>query len=486
LDILSLRAGMNMADSDYPGRVERLIFLARVRDGQQYDHIPIPFSCERTPGGAYIKLCDRRPSVRTGLCRTVVDDSVSLLFSEARFPAIYSKNETLRGAAQALVTESALCELMNEAAVKGSIGSVAILMRVLGGRVFFEVMDSTYLTPIWTPQAPDTLLRVTERYKVKGAELTALGYEVDEAETYWFQRVWDARAEMWFWPISLADAADGKKAALDDGRTVTHGLGFVPMVWIRNLPGGDKVDGVCTFEAAISTVMEMDYQFSQAGRGLKYAADPTLLIKEPAAAEGDALIRSASEALVVSEKGDAKLLEISGTAAAAVIEYVRQCREIALESMHGNRTNVDKLNGAQSGRALEMMNQGLIWLADKLRISYGQRGFLCLVKMVFAAARQREIRVAGAPLAAFETSDLSLIWPRYFPPTYNEKFQEAQAYRTLFEGGLISRKRAVAKMASDNDVEDVAEEEKLIDADIAARTAREKAQTAQVQVREAG
>ncbi|HTJ88893.1 MAG TPA: phage portal protein [Acidocella sp.] len=478
MDILSLRAGMNLADADYPARVERLIFLARVRDGQQYDHIPIPFSCERTPGGAYIKLCDRRPSVRTGLCRTVVDDAVSLLFSEARFPAIHSKNEKLRGAAQALVRESALCELMNEAAVKGSIGSVSILMRVLGGRVFFEVMDSTYLTPIWNPQAPDTLLRVTERYKVKGAELAALGYEVDEAETYWFQRIWDTSTEMWFWPISLVEAADGKKAALDDGRTVVHGLGFVPMVWIRNLPGGDKIDGVCTFEAAISTVMEMDYQFSQAGRGLKYAADPTLLIKEPAAAEGDTLIRSASEALVVSEKGDAKLLEISGTAAAAVIEYVRQCREIALESMHGNRTNVDKLNGAQSGRAFEMMNQGLIWLADKLRISYGQRGILCLVKMVFAAARQREIRVAGAPLAAFDTSDLSLIWPRYFPPTYNEKFQEAQAYRTLFEGGLISRQRAVSKMASDNDVEDVAEEEKLIDADIAARTAREKVQAA--------
>jgi Phage portal protein, SPP1 Gp6-like len=486
LDVLSLRAGMNLADSDYPARVERLIFLARVRDGQQYDHIPIPFSCERTPSGTYIKLYDRRPSVRTGLCRTVVDDSVSLLFSEARFPAIHSKNEKLRRAAQALVTESALCERMNEAAVKGSVGSVAILMRVLSGRVFFEVMDSTYLTPLWNPQAPDVLLRVTERYKVKGADLALLGYDVDEAETYWFQRVWNADAEIWFQPLPLTDAANGKRAAPDDGRTVTHGLGFVPMVWIRNLPGGDKIDGVCTFEAAISTVMEMDYQFSQAGRGLKYAADPTLLIKEPAAAEGDTLIRSASEALVVSEKGDAKLLEISGTAAAAVIEYVRQCREIALESMHGNRTNVDKLNGAQSGRALEMMNQGLIWLADKLRISYGQRGFLCLVKMVFAAARQREIRVLGAPLAAFDTSDLSLIWPRYFPPTYNEKFQEAQAYRTLFEGGLISRQRAVAKMASDNDVEDVAEEEKLIDTDIATRMAREKEQAARVQAREAG
>ena len=64
-------------------------------------------------------------------------------------------------------------------------------------------------------------------------------------------------------------------------------LGFVPMVWIRNLPSGtDDVDGECTFEAAISTIMEMDYQLSQAGRGLKYASDPTLLIKEPAISEG--------------------------------------------------------------------------------------------------------------------------------------------------------------------------------------------------------
>ena len=152
MDVLSLRAGMRLADPDYPSRVERLTFLARVRDGTQYDHIAIPFSCERNAAGAYIKLSDRRPSVRTGLCRTVVDDFVSLLFSEARFPLVYSKDETLRRAAQALVVESALCELMNEAAVKGCVGSVAILLRVLGGRMFFEAMDTVFLTPVWNPQ----------------------------------------------------------------------------------------------------------------------------------------------------------------------------------------------------------------------------------------------------------------------------------------------------------------------------------------------
>ena len=32
--------------------------------------------------------------------------------------------------------------------------------------VFFDVLDTTYLKPEWDPQEPDTLIRVTEKYKV--------------------------------------------------------------------------------------------------------------------------------------------------------------------------------------------------------------------------------------------------------------------------------------------------------------------------------
>ena len=62
--------------------------------------------------------------------------------------------------------------------------------------------------------------------------------------------------------------------------------------------------------------------------GLKYSSDPTLLLKDPALPDGE-LIRGAGNALIVSEKGDARLLEIGGTASAAVIEYVRILRELA-------------------------------------------------------------------------------------------------------------------------------------------------------------
>jgi hypothetical protein len=93
-----------------------------------------------------------------------------------------------------------------------------------------------------------------------------------------------------------------------------------------------------------------------------------LLIKEPASSDNE-IVKGAGNALVVSEKGDAKLLEIGGTASAAVIEYVRTLRELALESVHGNRANADRLTAAQSGRALELMNQPKVRKSLPLKLS---------------------------------------------------------------------------------------------------------------------
>ena len=125
--------------------------------------------------------------------------------------------------------------MMIEAAIRGSIGSVAIVMRVLRGRVFFDVLDTTFLTPVWDPQEPDTLLRVTESYKVPGSPACFQGYEIaDNAIDYWFMRTWDAEGETWFVPLPVGTSFE---AEIDDARSAKHNLGFVPIVWVRNLPG---------------------------------------------------------------------------------------------------------------------------------------------------------------------------------------------------------------------------------------------------------
>ena len=447
-------------DPDYPARTSILDTLTRVLSGQLYDVLPYDFHEERSSAGEYIPLRKRRPSVRYPLCRVVVEDSVSLLFSEGHFPTIDCSDLVTQGALASIVRDSHLNLVMTEAATRGSVGSVAILMRVLSGRVFFQVLDSLYLTPVWNPKEPDTLLSVTERYKVSGTQLSSNGYDISDLNVnYWFQRSWDSDTETWFIPSYMNDDL---QPDVDAGRTVGHGLGFVPIVWIRNLPGysstGDPNDGTCTFRAAVETQIEIDYQLSQAGRGLKYSSDPTLLLKEPIGTDTD-IVKGAGNALIVSEKGDARLLEIGGTAAAAVIEYVRTLREFALESIHGNRASPDRLTAAQSGRALELMNQGLLWLADNLRITYGEVALLSLARMIVRASMRYTLRTAGGDLPPMDPSiALSLKWPRWYPTTAMDRQLDATTLATLMNSGLISRASAMKAIANTYDIDNVTAE----------------------------
>jgi hypothetical protein len=454
-------------DSDYASRTRTLDILTRVLDNQIYDVLPFEFHEERTTAGEYIPLRSRRPNVRYSLARIVVEDSVSLLFSEGHFPRFECPDKNVQRVLADIVKETRLNLIMTEAAVRGSVGSVAILMRVLNGRVFLSSMPTTYLTAIWNASAPDILQSVQEAYKVSASVLTANGYHVDDpAATYWFVREWDADSETWYIPTQVGKA---KPQAVDTTRTIRHGLGFVPIVWIKNLPGGsstgDPNDGACTFRTAIESQIEIDYQLSQAGRGLKYSSDPTLLIKDPSGPD-DQIIKGAGNALVVSEKGDARLLEIGGSASAAVIDYVRTLREFALEGVHGNRANPERLSGAQSGRAIELLNQGLLWLADNLRISYGEIALLDLARMILRASQVYALRVFGQAVPPMDASlRLSLTWPRWYTPSADDRQKEAQTLVALTQSGIISRETATRAIANSYDIENIAGELLQISAD---------------------
>ena len=475
-------------DKDYPQRQFALDVYSRVLDGSLYDHLKYSFQDEKTSSGEYVPLRSRRPSVRHNLCRLVVDDSVALLFSEGHFPTPVLKSTVDRDNLFSLIKEARLNEIMIDAATTGSVGSVAIQMRVLKQRksdahkVFFEAHSTDFLTPQFDPACPTDLISIREKYKVKGDALRAQGYAIkddDLQSAFWFCRDWTEDAEVWYLPWLVK--GDGPSYVEDPSKGVKHNLGFVPWVWVRNLPGKLKmpatggapsysdVDGSCTFLAAIDTMIETEYLLSQGGRGMKYTMDPQLVLKEPFAPSGDDVPRGPANALIVDKDGDAKLLEIGGSAFTTVLEWVRALREFALEGVHGNRADSSKLSAATSGRAMELMNQALIWLADKLRISYGEYAYRELLSMALKAHEKFPLTVEGKQLPAIDASQkITLNWPDWYQPTAEDLSKKATTVKTLREAHVISRKTAVSSISFAFDIENVDDELKVIEADQAA------------------
>jgi hypothetical protein len=462
-----------------PDRARRLDVLTKALNGEIYDKLPYQFSQEQDSAGSYIPLRMRKPSVRYNVCRMVVEDSVSMLFGEGRFPAIACEDPQTRELIFDLIDESNLAEVMTDAATRGSVGSVAVLMRVLKGRVFWQALATMALTPAWDPEEPDRLIQVVERYQVRGKAIQDdYGLDDDQAAiTYWFQRVWDTENETWFLPLSVDDDTNDVAPKVDLSRSVNHNLGFCPVYWIRNLPGGDQVDGACTFAPAIETQIEIEYRLSQGGRALQYASDPLMMIRDPSGGDNGNMVRSASNAILVGANGDAKMLQIDGAATAAVVDFCKALRDIAIETMHGNRANPDKLSAAQSGRAQELLYQPLINLTDRLRLSYG-RAVLKLIQMVVQANAKMELNVIGEKVAVgtMVKQRLKLQWGPYFPATIHDKQVISQTLGGLKKDGLISRESAVAEVVAYESIADAAEEIKRIDADILAADARLAAQ----------
>jgi hypothetical protein len=472
-------------DKDLSDRAKMIDLYTRVYDGEIYNHLPYFFFQERDYSGNYIPVHKRQPSVKANFCKLVVDTSVSLLFGTDHFPAIVHKDDSVREQLEDVIKYYNLQDLMILAATIGSVGSVCIFVRVFEGVLNFEATNTKYLTPIFDKQYPRKLEKLTEKYKVKGTVLLESGYTTDQIKKpnaiYWFEREWDAVSETYYLPY-LCNDKDAKRIP-DAQRSTDHGLGFVPVIWIKNLPNvkAKSVDGACTFPfTVVDSQIEFEYQMSQLARALKYAGDPLLVLKlqddmgvmERNSTSGEngqqQVIRSAANALVLTPEDEAQLLEISGEGSKAVLEYTRTLREYILECLNGNRSNADKVNAAQSGVAMQAMNQALIWLCDKLRISYGEGGFIDLLNMIVEISNLpgKGIEIGNGYLQNLDKKEkISLRWPAWYPDTPGDKAQCANALKTLSDGGFISTETGTKVIAENYQIVDIKQERSLIEAD---------------------
>lgn len=471
--MFKMLAGTFEADADLPERAHTLTVRMKVLDGKLYENLKYAFCEERDNMGKYIKLRDRRPSARYNLARILVNDTVGMLFGDLHFPRVcVEKNEDVEKTLLKFIEDTGLATVMDNAATRGSVGSAVIRYRIFDAVSFYDVLDTRYLTPFYKAKNPEVLERVEEKYKISGKDLNAVGYSIPDNKLqvkFWFRREWTEQEEIWYNPKEVIEDKD-KPFTVDGERTTAHKLGFVPLVWVKNLPGSDDVDGEPTFTDELTeTAIEIEYLLSQNGRGLKYSSQPTTVIKTDSKMDPAA----AGDTIIVPTDGGAELLEIGGGASEAVVNFVRFLRELALEMGGGNRTDASKLSAAKSGRAMEMMLGALINVASKLRKSYGERGLLLALKMMIAARAKIDLKFRdGTTIPAIDPkAQLVLNWPNWQPPTTSDINELASAFGVAKSAGLVSTETAVKNLSSIFDVADIQTEVAAIEKEATADAA---------------
>jgi hypothetical protein len=491
-------------------RTYDLAFYDRILFNRTYEDLKKEFH-EQGNGKEYVPLHKRAPCIKNNICKLVVDDSTSLLFSESHFPKITCSCPKARVILEKVMKEMGFNELFLDCAFKGSIGSVALLVGVLphhdleGCELFIKVLKTIFLTPEYENDKCKHLKRIIELYKTDGFSLKKSGYMLDEkfqdkGDVYWFRRVWDRTDESYFVPIrqdhlsgklwisedkqlDISDVHNESTWTIDKERSVTHDLGFVPIIWIQNLPGGDNnIDGQCTFSEGIDNMICKDYLLSQGDRGLKYSAEPVLTIQSDEimdAGDGSSgtlggtasppqVNKSRSNVLLLPQDAQAKLLEITGNGLTTLMDFAKMERESSLEVMHGNRMETQKLSVAQSGKAMEMMNQALVWLADKLRVTYGEGALRKLLRLILKLVSKYDIYLEDELLSKDfdKNTSIELVWGNWFPYTPDDLQKESVALVNLVNNGLLSRETAVKSIESNYNIDDTAEEIKRIDIEL--------------------
>lgn len=442
-------------DKDFPERYYNLFLYKKILDGTLYDCFQYQYHMEyigpeQMP--KYVQETERAPCIVTGLniMRSVVEQSVGFLFGEDRFPDFLIEDEATKQWIEDIVKDTHLVRVMQDAVTKGSIGSVAVQIKVLNDRFFLVVLDTVFLTPTFDKAEPDRLIGIEEKKKVKGRDLQLAGYRIDDNDLeqwFWFRRIWDDAEETWYVPWSVREDKDFIPK-VDPARSVAHGLGLVPFVWIRNLVGSDSdIDGRCTFEPAIENCVQIDYALSRADRALKYNADPLTVFKVRNPEQLGDFVRSSGNAIVIGVEGDAKLLEVSGDAAHAILETVEELKDEAMQAIHGSRADPDKLAVSQSSVAQRMLYLPMVQLASHLRVQYGEIGLMQILRMMMQIAKQMPIKILGkfGPKPDIN-ADIQLSWNDFFPPTPFDQQQVSQTMMGLVQAGILSKRTALANL----------------------------------------
>jgi hypothetical protein len=464
-------------------RYTRLTALEKMLSGDLYEHLNFSFETEKAPGQGYVPIRERRPSVDFNLAYEITQDTLAEIFGDEQFPtlAVLVNNDQDEDASKA-VTELIgpyglnFPWLMAQAYEEGVVGGVGVAVyRGADGLPFYDVLPAKWCEPVYAERS-NRLLALVVTYPITAdqaeAKFPGITLEVgnEGQTTYWYRYIIGPHVVIDYRPLSDEQFAElGEKD--DNGDVIQfsehlrtdHGFGaVVPAVYVKH-PGGKQRDteGPALWWPIRNICVEADYTLSQAGRGLRYAADPMLFIKKSGlvgdmnigpGGYNDAAEFSKASSAQLSDDGDsvrgvgqtivgddAKLLEISANGISEEREYVRDLREYALEVIGGMKARAEHLKGAASGTAIDKGLKPLRRLVRRLRGPYGIGLLLGVLKLTLHGIRTNvfDLSSLGIDTVAIpENARITLDWPNDETLKGQELFYHVEGLQ-LAAGGTV-------------------------------------------------
>jgi hypothetical protein len=423
-----------------------------------YQHIPHAFCEETDRYNRYLKVWNRRPSVRLWIPSLGANLVSRKLFAGKHMPRVVHQNQKVLDALKWLIRTARLDLKMMEGAYRAQAGSVAFT---------FAVIDDVPVASGWAAQHcwpefddADQLENLMVAYCVTGAKWIELGATTDvqhnpinpEGE-YWYVRIFDKNAVVTCHPIpySAWNPVNGDEDLRRIKTEVPHDLGFVPAVWIKNLPGGDGVDGAPLAGKHLDDCIHIDYTCSQVGRGGNYASAPQLMVKgrilNYEKGTGGVHVMGPSQMLQLPADrkdgeqavsgADAKIIEMNASGLEITMEkFVMHVKQWTQEGIGISRKDPNTITGTMSGKAMELIDEDFIDLVQVCRTALGEYGYLMVLKLLCLMC----IKAAHAKFKGINekmVDELELEWPNLFSPSPQEVQYLVTAITSSIDAGLI-------------------------------------------------
>lgn len=321
----------------------------------------------------YVPLEQRRPSVPYRLARKIVTAFSGMIFGYGRFPQFRSEDPDTQDWAQAL-SEATGLEIASLRArnLGGRTGTSGYSWEFYNGEPRVSVHKGQFIHVLeWEDEEQQIPAHVVELYQTKN-KATRNGKE----QWVWKRRDWTKNADIVFKPAPV-----GKKTPdyweIDHDASYEHKHGVCHFIWISNLPDDDaedSCDGSPDYAVAYEQLSSLDMLNSVNTQGGYKNLDPTLVLAMDEEEVGRAVIRKGSDnAIIAGKGGDAKYMELAGTAVTAGLALVNANRDQILEVAECVSPDPNTVAAAgTSSVALKMVYAPMLQKCGVLRYQYGR------------------------------------------------------------------------------------------------------------------